>query len=426
MNWTCFTKNANLPEQMLHAVCIHPFKIDFVRMKIKLVITLTIVMIPIGTSAQSIWNLPHLEKVKQSLSDPLYSKAYFHLLKEADSVLQMKPLSVMQKEKTPASGDKHDYMSQARYFWPDSTKPDGKPYISRDGQSNPELEKMDRNILGDMAGRVTTLSLAWYFSGNTKYARKATELIRVWFSNPETRMNPNMNYAQIIPGLNNDKGRSYGVIDSYSFVGMLDGVQLLGKSESFSNANSKQLKNWFREFLHWIITSDQGREESQQKNNHSVAYDAQVIALALYSGNDSIARKFINDFPAKRIFKQIEPDGKQPQELRRTLGFGYSQFNLHHMIDIFLMAQKMGIQIDNTTSEDGRNFYKAVDFLTPYIGKPKADWPYQQISQWEEKQTEFCKDLYRIYRLNQTRTDYLKLFHDHCKIDSGNVFNLLY
>jgi unsaturated chondroitin disaccharide hydrolase len=411
---------------MPHDCCFQSFKNNYIEMKVKLVITLGIAMISMGISAQSIWNASHLEKVKQSLSDPIYNKAYLHLLKEADTILQLKPLSVMQKEKTPASGDKHDYMSQARYFWPDPTKPDGKPYISRDGQSNPELEKMDRNTLGDMAGRVTILSLAWYFSDNTKYAQKATELIRIWFFNPETRMNPNLNYAQIIPGLNNDKGRCYGLIDSYSFVAMLDGIQLMEKSESFTDADSKQLKNWFREFLHWVLTSDPGKEESQQKNNHSVAYDAQVIALALYTGNDSIARKYINDFPAKRIFKQIEPDGKQPQELRRTLAFGYSQFNLHHMIDIFLMAQKMGIKIDNVTSPDGRNFYKAVDFLIPYLGKAEADWPYQQISQWEEKQTEFCKDVYRIYQLNRSRTDYLNLFNNHFKIDSGNIFNLLY
>ena len=66
----------------------------------------------------------------------------------------------MMKEKTPSSGDKHDYMSQARYFWPDPAKPDGLPYINRDGISNPELNKLDRNRLGTTANRITTLALA--------------------------------------------------------------------------------------------------------------------------------------------------------------------------------------------------------------------------------------------------------------------------
>ena len=81
------------------------------------------------------------------------------LTKQADKALNAHHLSVMMKDKTPPSGDKHDYLSQARYFWPDPTKPDGKPYISRDGVSNPELDKLDRNRLGEMANNVTTLAL---------------------------------------------------------------------------------------------------------------------------------------------------------------------------------------------------------------------------------------------------------------------------
>ncbi|KAA6304978.1 hypothetical protein EZS27_043372, partial [termite gut metagenome] len=85
-----------------------------------------------GTYAQSIWDITRLEKIKTSLSQPYYSVAYQKLLKAADEELTKQPLSVMMKEKTPASGDKHDYMSQARYYWPDPSQPDGKPYISRD------------------------------------------------------------------------------------------------------------------------------------------------------------------------------------------------------------------------------------------------------------------------------------------------------
>ena len=113
--------------------------------------------------AQSIWDVSHLNKVKKSVDQPFYAVAVQRLVMEADNLLNVQPLSVMMKEKVPASGDKHDYMSQARYFWPDPTKPDGLPYINRDGVSNPELNKLDRNRLGETANRITTLSLAWYF-----------------------------------------------------------------------------------------------------------------------------------------------------------------------------------------------------------------------------------------------------------------------
>jgi len=379
-----------------------------------------------GANAQSIWNPQHLKEVKESIDKPAYTAAYQALLGEADEILNKEPLSVIMKEKTPASGTKHDYMSQARYFWPDPASPNGLPYIQRDGESNPELEKLDRVRLGIFAERVTTLSLAWYFSGDEKYAQKATELIRIWFFDKSTRMNPNLNYAQVVPGRFDDKGRCYGVIDTYSFVEMLDGMQLLEQSKAFTAKDSKKLKEWFGQLLDWILTSEQGQLEASQKNNHAVAHDAQVISFALYAGKKDIAERFIKEFPEKRIFTQIEPDGRQPAELRRTLAFGYSQFNLHHMIDIFLMGQKIGLSIDNSISPDGRNFYKAVDYITPYLGKQLSQWPFEQISDWEVKQQELSKDLYRIYTFNPSRTDYLHLYRTHIEINWKNRFNLLY
>lgn len=391
------------------------------------ILYLMVLIVSSEAFSQSIWDKNHLAKVKESIHHPLYSSAYESLISEANHILNLDPLSVTQKEIIPPSGDKHDYTSLARYYWPDPSKPDGRPYINRDGISNPELEKYDRNRLGQMAGRVTTLSLAWYFSGDLKYAQKATTLIRTWFLNPDTRMNPNLNYAQVTPGRNNDKGRCYGVIDAYSFVEMLDGVQLLEKSEAFTQKDTELLKAWFVEFLNWVVTSDQGKEEAMQKNNHSVAYDAQVIAFALYVGNNELAKRYIAEFPAKRIFTQIEPDGRQPQELRRTLAFGYSQFNLHHMIDVILMGKKLGLHIENETSADGRSFFNAVDFLTPYVGKKVTDWPYQQISDWDGKQKEFIKDLYRIYSFNNLRNDYLKLFkNNQSKLKQTDRFYLLH
>lgn len=383
-------------------------------------------LITVNIHAQSIWDISHLAYVKQSLSQPVYSIAYKQLIEDAETELKEIPLSVTMKEETPASGDKHDYMSQARYYWPDPKQANGKPYISRDGLSNPELEKLDRARLGKMSNSVITLSLAYYFSGEEKYARKATELIRVWFLDKPTRMNPNLNYAQTVPGKYNDQGRCYGIIDSYSFVGMLEAIPLLKQSKAFTSADSQQLKDWFSQFLEWLLTSNQGQEESRQKNNHSVAYDAQIISFALYTGNKSIAEKYIRSFPQKRIYAQIEADGKQLQELRRTLAFGYSLFNLNHMTDVFLMAKEQGINIDKCTSQDGRSFYKAVDFLAEYLGKSITQWPYKQISEWSTKQQEFSEELYRIYTLNPERKDYLKLYRQYTQINWRDRFFLLY
>ena len=376
--------------------------------------------------AQSLWDTNHLAEVKQNISQPFYATAYEALKAEADKFLDAKPLSVMMKEKAPVSGDMHDYMSLARYYWPDPTKPDGLPYISRDGLSNPELEKYDRNPLGTTAYRVGTLALAWYFSGEEKYAEKATELIRVWFLNKETSMNPHLKYAQVSRGHYGDKGRSYGLIDSYSFIEMLEGVQLLEGSKSFTKKDSKQLKAWFGKFLDWMLTSEQGIEEGRTANNHSVAYDTQVISYALYSGNRKVALELLNAFPEKRVFRQVEPDGRQPHELRRTLAYHYSWYNLTHFIDIYQMGKKVGLKLDDATSADGRNFYKAMDFLAQYVDKPQSEWKYQQISNWEGTQQNLCRDLYRAWLLNPDKKEYLRLYKENRIFEPADRFNLLY
>ena len=371
-------------------------------MKRTFVLTTFLLLILTTAGAQSIWDKAHLAQVKEGLGQAAYAAAYRSLIREADRQLTQTPLSVMMKEKTAVSGDKHDYLSLSRYFWPDPAKKDGLPYVSRDGVSNPELEKLDRPKLALMAGGVTTLSLAWYFSGDEKYAQKAVEMLRVWFLNKDTRMNPNLNHAQIVPGLYGGKGRCYGVIDAYSFVEMLDAVQLLEGSKAFPKKDAKALRKWFAEFLNWILTSEQGIQEGNQLNNHSTARDVQVIAYAKFVGNKKVMDQYFGSFYENRIKAQIQPDGKQPQELRRTLAFGYSQYNLSHMIDVLLMARHAGYPTEGLDLVE-----KAADFLLPYMGRQVTDWPYQQISDWDFKQNELAKDLYRLAWLDPQRGDYL-------------------
>lgn len=378
-------------------------------------------------NAQSIWNREHLCEVKSQLNRPMYAQAYGALIGEADELLEATPLSVMMKQKPSPTGDNHYYTSLARYFHPDPSKPDGLPYVNRDGITNPEINLWDRNRLGDMAHRVATLSLAYFMSGDERYAAKAAEQLRVWFLNKDTRMYPNFEYAQMVPGVNGNKGRCYGVLDGYSFVEMLDGVALLRGSKAWTAKDNRNLQRWMGSLLDWMLTSEQGREEAAQANNHSTAYDAQAVAIALYVGRDDVARKIINEFPQKRIFTQIEPDGRQPHEMWRTLSYGYSQYNLSHYIDIFMMAQKLGILIDDATDGEGRNFYKALDYVASYLGKSVDEWPGKQISGWEFEQQDVARDLWRVATfVDTTRTDYARAYQQHRVFSPADRFTLLY
>lgn len=356
---------------------------------------LTILFLQMVNAAQAltIWNLSHLAEVKSQSSLPAYVAAISQLQQKADDCMQHDPASVMQKDQLPASGNRHDYLSLSRYFWPDPTKPDGRPYINRDGVSNPELERLDRNRLGTMAADVVTLSLAWYFTDDERYAQKAVQQLRTWFLDKATRMNPHLEYAQIVPGQNNDRGRCYGLIDSYSFVEMLDAVQLLQQSSALTARDAKALRQWFGTFLSWMLNSPQGQEENRQQNNHAVAYDVQVMSYAAFTGDTTLLRLRIHQFFAQRLPAQIADDGSQPHELWRTLSFGYSQYNLSHIIDVLQIARHAHIAIADSSLH---RVQLAADYLAQYLGRPVTDWPHQQISQWEQKQAELAKDIYRL------------------------------
>jgi hypothetical protein len=57
------------------------------------------------------------------------------------------------------------------------------------------------------------------------YAKKATELLTTWFIDTATRMNPNLNFAQMVKGINNGSGT--GIIHTRHFIYVIDGIQLL-------------------------------------------------------------------------------------------------------------------------------------------------------------------------------------------------------
>lgn len=337
-----------------------------------------------------IWNLKNLDKAKI-----LYTQSSELIVRNADKELKKTLVTVMDKGMIPPSGDKHDYISMGKYWWPNPETSDGLPYIRKDGVSNPEIDKYDRGSLGTMAKSVTNLSLAYYLTSDEKYAEKAVENLRIWFIDKGTRMNPNMNFGQTIPGRNNGKGRGEGLIDTYSFVEMLEGIELMKNSPTFTESDGASLTDWFGSFLDWMLTSEIGHDEFEAKNNHGTAFDVQVVRYAMFVGKEYLAKQFINEFPTRRLFKQIEPDGSQPLELARTKAFGYSVFNLTHFLDMCGLAKSLKIDLYDTQSSDGRSITKAIDFLAPYLGKTSDEFPYKQIIDWENAQKGLFWVLYR-------------------------------
>ncbi len=296
---------------------------------------------------------------------------------EAAEALSVKPVSVMDKTIVPPSGDKHDYMSQAPYWWPDPKKPDGLPYIRRDGERNPEINRIsDHQNLGRVIGSVSTLGLAYHFTANERYAAHAARLVRTWFLDPATRMNPHLQFGQGIPGIT--QGRGIGIIETRALGELLDGVLLIAGSPSWSAADEAGLQAWMRAYASWLVESPHGRDEAKTSNNHATWYDVQLVALALYTGQTDLARRTL-ETSRRRIAGQIEPDGRQPHELARTRAFDYSVMNLSGFFALATLGRHAGVDLWNYRTGDGRGLRPALDFLVPFAAGDKP-WTYQQIT----------------------------------------------
>ena len=90
-------------------------------------------------------------------------------------------------------------------------------------------------------------------------------------------------------------------------------------------------------------------------------------------------KKVLSEVKSRRIDVQIEPDGSQPGELKRTKSLNYTRLNLKFFFDLAKAGEAHDIDLWNYQSEDGRSLRKALDFLTPYLLGARKDWPYQQI-----------------------------------------------
>lgn len=320
------------------------------------------------------WSAPNLVAARERLArgDPALVPALKALRHEADGWLTQTPRSVMDKPLVAASGDKHDYFSYGPYWWPDPTKTDGLPYIRRDGEVNPASRQgTDHGPLGRTISAIETLGLAYWFTHDERYAAQAARLARVWFLDRATRMTPNLQHAQAIPGRSD--GRGIGLIEANRLGSVPDSLALLAGSPAWTENDRTALTRWLEAYYRWLTTSGNGSTESKERNNHGSWYDAQASHLALALGRPADAKAILERGLKTRLGAQVEPDGAQPFELARTKSFNYSLFNLEALFACAQLADAVGLDWWHHATPDGRSLRAALAFLAPYLD-PKKPW----------------------------------------------------
>ncbi len=311
------------------------------------------------------------------------------VLDKAKTALTAGPWSVMDKPTAPPSGTKHDYMSQAPYWWASQPKtpdnPQGCPYINKDGQRNPEADAItdhtERMVAWDA---IYYLSLAWYYTRDAKYAQRAVLDIRTWFLDPATKMNPNMTASQIIPCKDTVSGT--GIIDStQSFSQVVDAFAVLDNgAPGWQSKDRSGVKTWLTQYLSWMQTSPQAKLELAATNNHGTFLDMQNATIAAYLGKTDTARKIVLNAEKTRFPKQFAADGSQPLELSRTMSWHYANFNLTAWGRMAELGKNLGVDVWKYKAANGITLRKVVDFLIPGALHGAQSWPYQQIGVFDQ------------------------------------------
>lgn len=89
------------------------------------------------------------------------------------------------------------------------------PYETRDGLFNPDGRLInDVGAFSDLADAVLYNSISHTFQDQPTsiYSQNVVNFLKVWFLNKNTRMNPNLNYAQMNRGPDGQFGDHTGIL----------------------------------------------------------------------------------------------------------------------------------------------------------------------------------------------------------------------
>lgn len=293
------------------------------------------------------------------------------VLKAANQYLNEQPKTITASSSARSAGGLHDFFSEGDYWWPDPQNPEG-PYIQRDGLTNPNNFVDHRRYLMRLSLQVPALVARWKLTRDERYAKQAVKHLRAWFVNEQTRMNPNLQFAQAIQG--RFTGRGIGIIDTIQLVEVAQAIEVLKDSRSMNMTDLGSVLNWFTDYLDWLTTSKNGIEEREAKNNHGTCWVMQVATFARLVGNEKLLAYCRDRFKTVLVPNQIAADGSFPEELRRTKPYGYSLFNLDAMSTICEVLSTRDDDLWRFTTVDGRGLSKALAYMYPYINDKKI-WP---------------------------------------------------
>lgn len=299
------------------------------------------------------------------------------LINDADRIVKLgKKYSVTFNDKVLSNVSNHEYMSISRYSWPNPKTKNGLPYITIDGKTNYTNARIsDKEYIDGISRDIFILGMAFYYTNKDKYAAWAKELVDCFFIDEKTRLNPNLDYASVVPGVPNTGG---SVIESVVLIDLVEGIQLLKNSAAFKDC-LPGVKAWFINYLDWMNNSVKGKVNIKDQNNKGTYNTLQRCVYHLFVGQNENAKRTFEREAFKRVNDQISSDGSMPQELRRAVPLGYVKYNLMAFKMLDNLGKTMGYNLFDYKGPKGQSLMKANEWLSKY-GEGQEIWKYSKES----------------------------------------------
>ncbi len=321
-----------------------------------------------------------MEAARKNMEKRLVLQTRLHINRQAlEAILKEPHWNIVEdKPLCPTSKDPHDYMSMGTYWWPDPSKPDGLPFIHKDGYPNPASAKLDNFKVNKMGLKLSRLAGLAYFDGSKAAGECAAEQLRVFFLNPATRMNPHLRYSQGIPGICD--GRPSGLIDGYSFVEIADHIGMLNQAGFLTEKDMQGLRKWYADFGYWLRTDPLSETDRNSCHNHGLAYQLMVITCAEMAGDRETAMLHARRIP-RLIRRGIREDGVMIMEMIRPTSWDYHLFAMRMVMQHCALLRSLGIDLLEPASDSGKRIRATLDLLARTAQDTKT-WPFKQVQKF--------------------------------------------
>ncbi|KAG8692131.1 hypothetical protein FRC09_011432 [Ceratobasidium sp. 395] len=314
------------------------------------------------------------------------------IIKYAEEILREGPWSVMNKSVSPPTGNKHDYLSYRPYFWPDCSKVGNTteltqeqiyvtcPYVGRDGQFNPDYRLandsgatqalMDAVLYAPLAHLILTHNPNLSKNPPEFYSSAALHALNVFFVDPETSVNPHLNFSQLLRGPGVQKGSPTGVLDMHWWPKALTGILLMREMNVWSEQDIAGVVDWGKRYIPWLLTNELAKAERGSKNNHASYFYNQLAALQILVGDNEGAKATLQDYFTGVYMNQIDANGDQPEESARTHPYHYRGYNLCAAITNARLAEYVGYDGWNAKAASGAGIQAAANYAMGFTPGP--------------------------------------------------------